>query len=177
MITPGVAGALVLVISNTAFTQFGIPAKWSSLILSFLLGTLVFAGTVAAQWQKGLLYLLNSAIIFSVAVGTNQVGTGLSGQSGTGLSGQSKDRNIEALIEANARLSRDLKEAKGLSTPTITPVAIPEATQAHQPPFIRKKPTPPTIQFPRGQGFPQKPAGRPQKTERSWFHNWFDQSG
>jgi hypothetical protein len=77
MITPGVAGAVVILISNTAFTQFGISAKWCSLILSFLLGTLVFAGTLAPLWQKAIFYLLNSAIIFAVAVGTNQVGTRL----------------------------------------------------------------------------------------------------
>jgi hypothetical protein len=119
MITPGVAGALVLVISNTAFTQFGIPSKWSSLILSFLLGTLVFAGTVGALWQKGVLYLLNSAIIFSVAVGTNQVGTG--------LSGPSKDRTIKALVEENDQLYQELQQAKGLPAPVMTAQPIPPA--------------------------------------------------
>ena len=58
MITPGVAGALVIVISNTAFVEFGIPSKWSSLILSFLLGTLVFAGTVApAVAERSVLFI------------------------------------------------------------------------------------------------------------------------
>lgn len=77
MITPGIAGSVVILISNTAFTQFGISAKWCSLTLSFLLGALVFAGTLAPLWQKAIFYLLNSAIIFAVAVGTNQVGTRL----------------------------------------------------------------------------------------------------
>lgn len=147
MITPGVAGALVIVISNTAFVQFGIPSKWSSLILSFLLGTLVFMGTVAPLWQKGLFYLLNSAIIFSVAVGTNQVGANLT---------PSPKEYAGAVPEMHAHLPAPLR-----ATPQIVPEAIegPKALDTAKP---FPQPTTKEILTPR------------KAPKRKWFHNWFD---
>jgi hypothetical protein len=152
MITPGVAGGLVLAISNTAFTQFGIPSKWSSLVLSFLLGTLVFVGTAGALWQKGILYLVNSAIIFSVAVGTNQVGAG--------LTGASKETTMELALH---------EPIWPLASPTQTPkpLASPGEIQYEYAEEMLPKPA----SAPTG-AVKLRPAVKPPS--RQWFHNWFD---
>lgn len=80
MLTPGFAGAATMLITN-AFTQhFDVSRGTCALVISFLFGMLVFsASTVGAKiHEKGVLYILNSLIIFSVSVGSNQVGIGVS---------------------------------------------------------------------------------------------------
>jgi uncharacterized membrane protein len=79
MLTPGVAGALTLMIATTLGVQFGLPANWTTLGLSFLLGVVVFQDKNTAQLQRVPLYVLNSLIIFSVAVGANTTGRAVSG--------------------------------------------------------------------------------------------------
>jgi hypothetical protein len=74
MLTPGIAGAVAMLITNSLTQQFELPGKWVALLLSFLLGTLVFIDKNSSVWQRGVLYLLNSLIIFSMAVGTNSAG-------------------------------------------------------------------------------------------------------
>jgi hypothetical protein len=81
MVTPGVAGGLIMVISNTCWTQFNLPPKWTALALSALLGLLVVCILIAPFWQKVLLWLFNALIIFSMAMGTNQAGVNLKAQS------------------------------------------------------------------------------------------------
>jgi hypothetical protein len=74
MVTPGVAGGLVMLITNTCATQFNLVAKWTALGLSALLALLVVCILVAPLWQKGLLWVLNGLVIFSMAMGANQAG-------------------------------------------------------------------------------------------------------
>jgi hypothetical protein len=74
MLTPGIAGAVTMLITNTLIQQFELPGRWVALGLSFVLGTLVFSDRTTVIWQRGILYLLNSLIIFSMAVGTNTAG-------------------------------------------------------------------------------------------------------
>lgn len=74
MLTPGVAGAITMLITNTVNQQFDVPHKWTALILSFLLGLLVFSDTTTQLWQRAIFYILNSLIIFAMAVGTNVAG-------------------------------------------------------------------------------------------------------
>lgn len=81
MVTPGVAGGLITLISNTFATQFNFPPKWTALILSALLGLLVVCILTAPLWEKGILWLFNALIIFSMAIGTNQAGVSLQPQS------------------------------------------------------------------------------------------------
>jgi hypothetical protein len=74
MLTPGLCGALIMTITNalgTSFNVVGIGRTFISLGLSFLLGSLVFAAQLKSIWQKFVLYLLNSFVIFSMAAGTN----------------------------------------------------------------------------------------------------------
>ena len=79
MLTPGIAGALTMLITNALMQQFELPARWVALALSFLLGTLVFSDKTATVWQRAILYVLNSLIIFSMAAGSNTAGRAASG--------------------------------------------------------------------------------------------------
>jgi hypothetical protein len=80
MVTPGVAGGLVMLISNTCAINFNLTPKWTALVLSALLGLLVVCIMIAPLWQKGLLWLFNALVIFSMAMGTNQAGATLQDQ-------------------------------------------------------------------------------------------------
>jgi hypothetical protein len=76
MVTPGVAGGLTMLIAATLSSQFGLPAKWTGLTVSFLIGFLTaLADKELSIVQRGTLCVLNSLIIFSIAVGANTVGT------------------------------------------------------------------------------------------------------
>src|SRR5438034_8228818 len=77
MLTPGIAGGVTMLIANALWVAFSLPPRWTSLVLSFLLGLLVFVATRVPLWQRAVYYLLNSLIIFSVSIGTNYVGVGL----------------------------------------------------------------------------------------------------
>ncbi len=74
MMTPGVAGAITMTISNTMWVQFGVQQRWSALVLSFAFGALVFTATRLKIWQRSIYYVLNSLIIFSAAAGSNYIG-------------------------------------------------------------------------------------------------------
>jgi len=78
MLTPGIAGGVTMLIANALWVAFSLPPRWTSLVLSFGVGLLVFVakGGVPA-WQRAVYYILNSLIIFSVSIGTNYVGVGL----------------------------------------------------------------------------------------------------
>jgi hypothetical protein len=74
MLTPGACGAVIMALTNTLGTAFGVSGIGRTLIslaLSFLLGSLVFAADLKSAWQKFVFYLLNSLVIFSMAAGTN----------------------------------------------------------------------------------------------------------
>ena len=70
MLTPGLAGALTMLITNALSAQFQLAPSWTALLISFLCGTLVFVSNVGMA-KKLVFYVLNSLIIFSVAAGTS----------------------------------------------------------------------------------------------------------
>jgi hypothetical protein len=74
MSTPGVAGAVVMLIANTLWSNFAIEPRWTALALSFLLGLVILAERALPAWQRLIFYVVNSLIIFSVSLGTNQLG-------------------------------------------------------------------------------------------------------
>ena len=77
MLTPGIAGGVTMLIANALWVAFSLPPRWTSLVLSLLLGLLAFVATKVPLWQRAVYYVLNSLIIFSVSIGTNYVGVGL----------------------------------------------------------------------------------------------------
>lgn len=75
MLTPGIAGSVTMAITNTLAAQFALPPNYTGLVISFLLALVVYFSAKQHRWYERLLHLvLNSLIIFSVALGTNQVG-------------------------------------------------------------------------------------------------------
>lgn len=69
MLTPGVAGSMCMMIGNALHYNFAVPNGWSILALSFVCGLLVLANN-KSMVTKGVLYVLNSLVIFCVAAGT-----------------------------------------------------------------------------------------------------------
>ena len=118
MVTPGVAGGLVMLISNTCANNFALAPKWTALALSGLLALLVVCILAAPLWQKGLLWLFNALVIFSMAMGTNQAGASLN--------------------------QPETQQARGpyptpAATPVITPAPSPSASPAPTPRKIDPK--------------------------------------
>ena len=77
MLTPGLAGGMTMLITNAIASQFTLPAKFVALAISFTFGLLVLAGPKVKVWQRIVYYILNSLIIFSVAMGSNHLGKDL----------------------------------------------------------------------------------------------------
>jgi hypothetical protein len=73
MLTPGVAGSMTMMITNALATNFDMPRAWLGLALSFVFGLLVLVSS-KGRLVKGLFYVLNSLVIFCVAVGANGLG-------------------------------------------------------------------------------------------------------
>lgn len=75
MLTPGAAGGSTLLITNTLGSTFGLPLGYVALLISGLFGLLVAALTAGVPvWQRGVFFVLNTLIIFCVAMGTNSAG-------------------------------------------------------------------------------------------------------
>ena len=75
MLTPGVAGALTMMITNTLTVNFAMPRAWVGLGLSFVFGLLVLV-TTRSLLVKAVYYVLNSLVIFCMAAGANGIGAG-----------------------------------------------------------------------------------------------------
>jgi hypothetical protein len=82
MLTPGLAGGMTMGITNSLAVQFALlppgPA-YVGLGLSFLFGLLVWANQDVSRLKRCVLYVLNSLVIFVVAVGSNTMGGAVSG--------------------------------------------------------------------------------------------------
>ena len=76
MLTPGVAGALTLLMTNSLALAFGIPLDYlgyAALAISALFAALVIAGSIPLH-QRIVYRVLNTLIIFCVAMGSNVTG-------------------------------------------------------------------------------------------------------
>jgi hypothetical protein len=104
MLTPGIAGGLTMLITNALVKQFDLPGSWTSLIVSFLFGLVVFAAPTLVFPLRIVFYLINSLIIFSVAVGTNSAGgqTQKSEASHLQVTSTGVTRTIQVALDAEA---------------------------------------------------------------------------
>ena len=79
MLTPGLAGGMTMGITNALAFQFGLIAPGPALIalgLSFLFGLCVFVSSKkSARIVRLLFWVINSLVIFTVAAGSNALGT------------------------------------------------------------------------------------------------------
>jgi hypothetical protein len=73
MLTPGIAGATAMMITNALGTNFAMSRSWTALILSFTFGLLSIVASKPI-YTKLLFYILNSLVIFCVASGANNLG-------------------------------------------------------------------------------------------------------
>ena len=76
VLTPGIAGALIMMISNAlagAFDMAGGSVALLALALSFLVGLLLLGDNTTPWTTRLVLYIFNSLVIFSVGVGTNGI--------------------------------------------------------------------------------------------------------
>lgn len=71
MLTPGIVGGLTVSISMPLSLHFGLSIKWVALTVSFLFGALIvfYSKDAMAYLQRGIYWILNSLIIFSVGIG------------------------------------------------------------------------------------------------------------
>ncbi len=74
IVSTGVLGAMVTVVTGTLVTQFQLPGSWTALTISFLLGILVWADRTVPRYQQVVLYLVSSLVIFTTAMGINAAG-------------------------------------------------------------------------------------------------------
>jgi len=85
MVTPGMAGALVMFLSNAVCFQFPeIAPRWAALLLSFALGGFVITAAKLRYLQAAGFWLINSLIIFAVAAGSAGVAAKSTGTVSTG---------------------------------------------------------------------------------------------
>ncbi len=78
MLTPGLAGGMTMGITNALAFQFALKAPHPAaiaLILSFMFGLCVFSRRPDHRPSTLLLWFINSLVIFTVAAGSNSLGT------------------------------------------------------------------------------------------------------
>jgi hypothetical protein len=81
MVTPGMAGALVMFLSNAICLQFPeIAPRWAALLLSFAFGGVVITAAKLRYLPAAGFWLVNSLIIFAVAAGSAGVAAKTAGQ-------------------------------------------------------------------------------------------------
>lgn len=74
MLTPGVAGSIVMVIANTLWVEFMLPQKWTALTLSFILIVPILIKFSASVFENAIYFIFNGLIVFALAVNTNYAG-------------------------------------------------------------------------------------------------------
>lgn len=79
MSTPGAAGALMMLLANAICANFPeLAFRYVSISLSFLIGSIVFASANLKMWERGVYWLVNSLIIFSMGVGASNIAANVS---------------------------------------------------------------------------------------------------
>jgi MFS superfamily sulfate permease-like transporter len=76
ILTPGIAGGLTTLTTGVVSSQFNLPGKWIALLISFLLAIVIFyldQHTLKIP-LKVIFVILNTLIVFAVAVGANTAG-------------------------------------------------------------------------------------------------------
>lgn len=86
MFTPGVAGALMMLLANAVCTSFPeIPFRYLALIFSFLIGAVVFTAANMKILERGIYWVINSLIIFSMGIGATNIAANVAKEPTNGL--------------------------------------------------------------------------------------------
>jgi hypothetical protein len=135
MVTPGVAGAMVMLISNAIVSQFPEAAfRWVIVLLSFLVGTVVFYAVTLPILQRLAFWAVNSLIIFSVGIGTSNVASNVAVnvQQHGGVSGFLEQYDFlpgvipSAYAQTPAGTEKSPTAQKSSATKTVKPTTSPE---------------------------------------------------
>jgi hypothetical protein len=95
MVTPGMAGALVMFLSNAICFQFPeIAPRWAALLLSFVLGGVVIAAAQLRRLPAAGFWFINSLIIFAVAAGS----AGVAAKTAAQTPGNATSSLVSALV-------------------------------------------------------------------------------
>lgn len=85
-VTPAVAGALTALVTNTLANQFTVPANWTGLAVSALVALIALKSTEPlTRIERGGYYVLNTLLIFAVALGANTAGVAAQENAGVGF--------------------------------------------------------------------------------------------
>jgi len=107
MITPGAAGAITMMITNTLCGQFDdLHPGMTGLAVSFLFGAMVF-GYGASLAARMIYYVINSLIVFTVAMGSNVIGQHASDR----LTQQPAASKVSEVVVPRTRTDFSLTEA------------------------------------------------------------------
>jgi hypothetical protein len=117
MLTPGVAGTIVMLVTNALANNFSLPGRWVALVLSFVCGLLVFGDRKLKVGPRIAFYVLNSLIVFATAVGANGIGAAASSEPAP---------PAPTVAEATATPV----PAAVTAAPATTPAAVPTAASA-----------------------------------------------
>jgi hypothetical protein len=74
MLSSGILGTTTTMITGTMVSQFGLPGNVTAIVVSFLLGLLVFTDNSIPYIQRFVFYIIISMIIFTTAMGINAAG-------------------------------------------------------------------------------------------------------
>ncbi len=78
-LTPGLAGGLTLTITNVLAVQFDAPPNYTGIALSGLMALVVVGWLQMPLLKRGIWWVLNTLVIFTVALGGNQLGVNTTG--------------------------------------------------------------------------------------------------
>ena len=127
MATPGIAGSVTIVIANAITNQFPeFPFRYSALLLSFLIGAIVFNADNIKNWERPLYWIINSLIIFSVGTGATYIGRTVSNSDATLPKQEIKQGSILFFIESAQAAESEINTTSESSTPSpISDTATP----------------------------------------------------
>lgn len=74
MLSSGILGTTTTIITGTLVTQFDLPGNVTAIVVSFILGLLVFTDSSIPYIQRFVFYIIISMIIFTTAMGINEAG-------------------------------------------------------------------------------------------------------
>lgn len=134
MATPGAAGALMMLIANAVCNNFPeFPFRYVALGLSFVIGAVVFSASTMKIWERGIYWVVNSLIIFSMGVGATNIAANVAAKQASNEQSTSVASAIMTVF-VGAAFAQDGKTALPVTVDTKNKVsATTGANQANRP--------------------------------------------
>ncbi len=135
MATPGAAGALMMLIANALCSNFPeFPFRYVALILSFVIGAIVFSASTMKVWERGAYWVVNSLIIFSMGVGATNIAANVAAKQASNVQSTSVASAIMTVFTGDAFAQEErISSPAALDTKdkeTISANTTPKKTQS-----------------------------------------------